>query len=282
MILPKQLNNKGRKVMTEHIQTQKEFETHLNEQIGFLIASTDSFDKGSIAEAKRIALAIRILVYDTKNSTSLLTHLEMLKSTKFWDTCQPYLEGNLASHSGLIIQSIENQGHAKYMAFLDDFNKTPSQKDFYSWWNDVVFIDSKKQKMSRKDLVLNMTNKDGGAHIDKAIKDSYADLSRGNSLGWEYQDGENSFAMQGAEGAAVRQIGHEILKTLVPSYTKIPTYPETSLQFGAVAVLTGEDATRFARENFPSSRTPLTTNKIGRNQECPCGSQTKYKHCCGR
>ncbi|SAL27852.1 yecA family protein [Caballeronia arvi] len=26
---------------------------------------------------------------------------------------------------------------------------------------------------------------------------------------------------------------------------------------------------------------PLTSNKVGRNEPCPCGSGRKYKHCCG-
>ncbi len=29
-------------------------------------------------------------------------------------------------------------------------------------------------------------------------------------------------------------------------------------------------------------QSPRTSNKIGRNEECPCGSGRKYKNCCGR
>lgn len=28
--------------------------------------------------------------------------------------------------------------------------------------------------------------------------------------------------------------------------------------------------------------TPSRVKKVGRNEPCPCGSQTKYKKCCGR
>ena len=26
---------------------------------------------------------------------------------------------------------------------------------------------------------------------------------------------------------------------------------------------------------------PLSNQKVGRNEKCPCGSEKKYKHCCG-
>ena len=28
-------------------------------------------------------------------------------------------------------------------------------------------------------------------------------------------------------------------------------------------------------------QTPEATKKVGRNDKCPCGSEKKYKHCCG-
>lgn len=27
---------------------------------------------------------------------------------------------------------------------------------------------------------------------------------------------------------------------------------------------------------------PLTSTKVGRNEPCPCGSQRKFKKCCGK
>lgn len=30
------------------------------------------------------------------------------------------------------------------------------------------------------------------------------------------------------------------------------------------------------------AKTPITSNKIGRNAPCPCGSGRKYKNCCGK
>ena len=32
----------------------------------------------------------------------------------------------------------------------------------------------------------------------------------------------------------------------------------------------------------PQKKKPVTVQKVGRNDPCPCGSGKKYKHCCGK
>ena len=66
-------------------QTEDELRTHLQEQVRFLKTSAESFDKGDRTEAKRLAVAVRILFHDTKHSLSLLGQLG-LKSCSFLDT----------------------------------------------------------------------------------------------------------------------------------------------------------------------------------------------------
>lgn len=58
---------------------------HLREQIQFLLLSTESYDKGITAEAKRLATVIRVLVHTTPKSTSLLNLLNKEK-IKFYTT----------------------------------------------------------------------------------------------------------------------------------------------------------------------------------------------------
>jgi preprotein translocase subunit SecA len=52
---------------------------------------------------------------------------------------------------------------------------------------------------------------------------------------------------------------------------------------------TGEDEFKFANASLvPADATPRDPNrpetwgKVGRNEDCPCGSGKKYKHCHGR
>ncbi|HEY3680788.1 MAG TPA: SEC-C metal-binding domain-containing protein, partial [Bradyrhizobium sp.] len=52
---------------------------------------------------------------------------------------------------------------------------------------------------------------------------------------------------------------------------------------------TGEDELAFANASLvPAAsanrdpKNPATWGKVGRNEDCPCGSGKKYKHCHGR
>jgi len=38
----------------------------------------------------------------------------------------------------------------------------------------------------------------------------------------------------------------------------------------------------FAREMRGEKKEPIRSKKIGRNEPCPCGSNRKYKKCCGK
>ncbi len=258
----------------DYKQSTSELQTHLQEHLEFLRSSADAFDSGFEGEAKRIAVSIRVLVHDTQQSASLLGQLNR-KSGQFFNSALPVVAGNKGTYSGLVVMSMVPGVGAKYVAFLDEGpTGAANYVPFDSWWHGVVFVDSKGNGLSRKDLVLAVANKDGGAHVDKSLDRAYAELSRNNSLGWVYTDGTTSQALDAPEKAALRQICHEILKTLVPGYVKAPKFPEGGMQLGGITMLTGADARRRTAQ-LQSRR------KVGRNESCPCGSGTKYKRCCG-
>ncbi len=68
--------------------------------------------------------------------------------------------------------------------------------------------------MTRCDLVLNVADSDGGAHVDPSLDEAYMDLSRNNSLGWILREGDAVGPFPPPVMACVRQIGHEVLVTL--------------------------------------------------------------------
>lgn len=212
--------------MTQYKQSNVELEAHLQEQIDFLNASANAFDDGFEGEAKRIAVAIRVLVHDTKSSRSLLRQLDR-KDVPFLDSSLPLQEGNLSSHSGLTAILLNSDG-ASFVAMLDNGSAEPVWTDFDHWWNTDVFVDEGGRRLSRKELVLGMANQDGGAHVDPRLDVAYAALSRGNSLGWIVGSGPiptEGRPLAGPERAAMRQVGHEVLKTLVVGYMKRPKPP---------------------------------------------------------
>jgi preprotein translocase subunit SecA len=74
---------------------------------------------------------------------------------------------------------------------------------------------------------------------------------------------------------------------IVPPENQSPELPEMVAH--KLDPNTGEDEMAFAQASLVpvnaadrDPANPQTWGKIGRNEECPCGSGKKYKHCHGR
>lgn len=202
---------------TGYQQTTLDLEDQLRDQIQFIICSADSFDRGFEAEAKRLAHALRVLLHETVRSRSLLGQLGTLDRL-FLDTASPVHEDNLLTTHALAAIRM-GQGEPRYVPALDSRPST-QMKSFADWWAATIIVDDNQNKLSRSDIVLAVAHKDGGSHVDPILSEQYAALSRGNSLGWQYEGPNGSIALRSAEGAAVRQIAHEVLRTLLPTYAK--------------------------------------------------------------
>lgn len=247
---------------------QRDLLSHLEDQLGFLQESAAAFDAGKTREAKRLAVALRTLLHDTPHSRSLLGQLGR-KSEKFWDTAVPEMPGNLLAHGGLIAMQLV-PGAPKYTPLLDDFAGA-SQIDFEIWWSARVFCEPGGQVLSRRDLILIAANQDGGAHVDPALDERYARFAHDNALAALSVDAAGDRRpVEGAVAAAIRQIAHEVLRTLLPAYcmSRVPgggAAPAAILPLPRVTL----------GERMP-------TPKIGRNHPCHCGSGRKFKKCHGR
>jgi hypothetical protein len=206
-------------------------------------------------------------VHDTGSSKSLLGQLGQ-KSIQFYETSIPRDPKTIMTYSGLAASEGTPEG-AKYVAFLDMLPSAPPPRwvSFDEWWNRVIFVDQKGSETSRKDLILTVANKDGGAHVDPILDEKYADLSRRNSLAWRFSSPRGDVPLEGPEKAAVRQITHEILKSLNPAMPVMKPKVTGTLLSGASLVVEEKQA---------------VVPKVGRNDPCPCGSGRKYKHCHGK
>jgi hypothetical protein len=261
--------------------SNKELQEHLEEQIEFLECSALSYDNGFEGEIKRLAVSVRVLVHDTGNSTSLLTLLGK-KNIDFVDTSIPFDENNKMTHSGLVQMMFGTRG-SKSLPLLDDgqFSRATS---FDLWWNGIVFVDKDRNEFSRKDIVLSLANKEGGAHVDKNLDTKYADLRKNNSLGWfdVAPDGKHTPSVDQVP-PTMRQIAHETLKTLKAGYVynrKINS--DDGVFIMGASMVEGSKAPPIPIHNLPKNRPIVGGKKIGRNDLCPCGSGKKYKKCCLR
>ena len=196
-------------------QTREELISHLKENLGFLKASAASFDSGSLGEAKRLAVSIRVLLHDTKQSKSLFRLLKLKEGFNFLDTAHDYNPANLMSHHGLVGLRVISEG-SSYIAFLGDGPNTESFKNlpFSQWWDKIVISDSKKNQFTRSELILALANKDGGAHVDPNLDESYMHLTRYNSVGWISSSNGKETPMHNVELFSVRQIAYELIYSL--------------------------------------------------------------------
>ena len=172
----------------------------------------ECYDRGNDIVALSIATAIRVLVHDTKCSTSLLKHLgcknRQYLSTNFRDPAQRI-------HLGLVrrINVGVNDGaggEAKYWPLCDE-RYFPSPKEHFSllafddWWKEIVF-ENPKSRLTRKDLVLTIANKDGGAHFDTEVDERYDDFRKSWSGGSSLV-GRRSGAVRGYDNVPIYPAG---------------------------------------------------------------------------
>jgi len=201
-------------------QSEQEILRHLEEQTGFLQRSADAYDNGFIGEAKRMATTIRIMVHDTRQSTSLLTSLGK-KDLQFYSTAANIDNGTAMSTYRLVALKLsknQDTSKASYYAPLDDrplFVNVNKKMVFRRWWNEIIIIDKMRNEFSRKDLVLLVSNKDAGEHCDPELDNADAALKKYNSSGWSASGSKGTGRnLEGVELVTIRQICHEVLKSL--------------------------------------------------------------------
>jgi hypothetical protein len=259
-------------------QKLSELQRQLEEQIELLRLVCANFDAGHEVAAKHIAVSVRVLVHDTRQSHSLLSQLG-LKDRDFVDTAHRFDPENLLPYHGLIAVSL-GAGGTRYIAPLDQ-GRTRNLLPFAAWWSATIFASqpveppAERLTISRKDLVLDLANKAGGAHVDPDLPDRFRRLARENVLQWRTRDDFKTWTdLPGPENAAVRQIGHEILATFDARYHPAErTAPAFEIAGAALLFATDEEVAEHKR---------IRAMQLRRNAPCPCDSGKRFKHCHGR
>lgn len=244
------LGGRRKKALRKH----STLDDSLDRQIGYLERSCTLFDAGHEDEAQRIAVTLRVLLYDTKASKSLLGQLGKKSTLQFADTAlyrdeldkgyNEWVKQNAPGQviaaitpgeAGLVVEGLNKDGAPAWVAPLQTERLPPLHpaaastiavsKPFDAWWTTPVVETSDLKYFSRQDLVTIMANQDGGAHVDPEIDSDYEALTV-DYLGTQLEIGSDLVdktmggdipAMKGNVAAAsVRQIAYEVLKTLRP------------------------------------------------------------------
>ncbi|MCP4456966.1 MAG: hypothetical protein GY816_02905 [Cytophagales bacterium] len=234
----------------DYLFTNEDLIQHLKEQLYFLDSSLSYFSRHTDivtyknkvlgkafhaklrteVEAKRLALIIRILLHDTSSSKSLLNHLDIKDQIKYYNTASPN-DGRLHSMTGM--SGVRGSNSSQYFGLVAKFNTGNSLvavplfnqnlKKWYDGYQRLCFTDwwSKNKIMAvggfehtREDLVLNVANKDGGAHINKdgTLPEEYH-VSKSSDLSLNINGIQTSFE-RNVVYASIAQIAWEVLNSI--------------------------------------------------------------------
>ncbi|MDD7923048.1 hypothetical protein [Actinomycetospora chibensis] len=200
----------------------------LFESLEFLRVSADAYDEGHEAEAKRLAVTLRVLFFDKGTSHSLLRQLGLKERLAYFDTAPDINPQNILATLGLA-QTYRTlpKSPGPYFAGLDELPPPflSRRSNFDHWWTRSVAKEQDGTEWSRENFVLTLANKEGGAHVHRNVYAPYHKLAEENGLGMAFFDEhgrelelKNNFAL-----ASVRQIAHEFMKT-----AKSPAYIRNS------------------------------------------------------
>lgn len=202
----------------------------LDEQIEFLERSNASFDEGHLSEAKRLAVSLRVLFHNTRRSHALIHQLGLDQTLTWVDTCGMPDPENLMPQWGLVIMGLHlDTNEVSFKPRLGESAPSPIKTKSHrlprgsrialdDWWTEPVVKDASHAVFSRKDFALALSNREGGAHVDPEIFQSYNRIAHLNSMGWTFSvTPEGDRVLTSAPIALDRGPDHAATATLDPN-----------------------------------------------------------------
>src|SRR5664280_1560918 len=195
-------------------QSTSDLEQQLAIQLGSLERNCGAYDEGAEDAILDIATRLRVLLHDTAMSLSLLGQLGIKTSLQFYDLSLtiPDLDPRLQMGETILAWTTTFPT-PRYVAILDH-GPPPKKLSFGEWWEaSCLMMHPAGQKLGRKELILTVSNQDGGAHVDSGIDEDYA-FFKDDAVIHLYRKGNGEFKpIPGKTGASVRQVAHEVLKS---------------------------------------------------------------------
>ncbi|WP_283786378.1 hypothetical protein QNI23_008115 [Bermanella sp. WJH001] len=187
------------------------YQHHFLKQIEFIENSASLFDLGKINESIRIAVSLRVLMHDTKNSTSLLSHMEKKQSMKILSTSWGGFKDEKSF--GFSLTGIQMAGNSiEVTPNLHRYDKNKARNITISeWWEENVFSSPVVGLLSRRDFALIAANKDGGAHVDK-LPDKFKKIKDGD-VGFIIPNVEVNIGFGQLWPCTLRQMAWELLNS---------------------------------------------------------------------
>jgi hypothetical protein len=209
-------------------EDQKKFlREKLEEQRHFLCKSLDALTSGDLAEGVRAAASIRVLVHETASSKPLLKQLtanylqlNILDSPEARpQSAPPGTVGAVVMSVPISIRIVSNEG-VFLNRKLEEQNRVPTILG--KWWLRPSLILPGIGGLSRKEIVLGLVNKEGGAHVDADMSRRYQQLLnyKAFQVGWSQEVTPLNLSRFMAG-----QAGIELLDCLDRNFPKLPQRP---------------------------------------------------------
>lgn len=184
---------------------------HLRRQLEYIRRSCELYDAGHLDESIRLAVTIRVLLHDTKQSQSLLRQMNIKDKVKLatsFGYSETLPEGFVCT-SIMPLLSVSSEGGTSVPFPLPAPLKLMAIDE---WWNESVWMQN--SVLRRRDIILNTANKEGGAHVQAVATEIIQELRQGLSQ-------VSSVKINGVEVGSpenyhfilIRQFAHELLNS---------------------------------------------------------------------
>ena len=177
--------------------------------------------------AINLAVKLRVLLNDENSNTSLLQLLG-IKNNLLFPACEyngsiVLMPSNLVYSSSLTSICVIN---GELFCKANDFKVSEDLLySFDAWWNEII-IDSKSEllsQISRRDVVLTLSDKEGGAHVDPNYDTAYYQAIKNNNFVLISPDGEEKHIQNDVYAEAVIFIASEFLNAFYV-FTRLKPY----------------------------------------------------------
>lgn len=149
----------------------------LEDQRHLLRDAISGMSGGDLTRALNVATAIRVLVHETGNSKPLLQSIQSnyralripLRLPPPPAVCPPGI--NAITFYCPISAAVSTSGVVSLIATIDA--KDYKESTLGEWWGDACMLLPGIGRVMRKELVLGLANKEGGAHVDERMPAKY-------------------------------------------------------------------------------------------------------------
>jgi hypothetical protein len=185
----------------------------LIQQVWLLHCACLDYDSGNSAEALNVALRLKILFHDARDSVSLAQLADIKRTLKMCDS------GTYQRAPGLAHSALTWGYRNTHLPCFDDFVDGGMRifLPFERWWCRKVASDCEGQKYSRKRLVLALAHRDRQTDVGPrgGFGGDHGDLEHKHPMQTAFAHGNGlSQSVDSPVPAAMRQMGYEALVSL--------------------------------------------------------------------